>query len=272
MSFPKDPGHGGLNVTCCMLFAMNVYLAYVDESGKPDMRDQSEEFVLSAIVVNETNWRSVDKEVRKLKKRYFPEKNPDEVEIHMKTLAHHGPPFNVLSLKMQKELIYDIAGLISNIDCTIVSVVVLKRKVKPKDQEGIQDRALTLLFEKVHHCLLQSNRSKGHKEMGLIFFDSVNPSFDNKIRSKVHPMILQGTGNVRNRYLIEDPVFVESSYRALGQLADFISYCVRRKYMTVKNEESARIYAEVFSRLRSKFLFNGEEGKGVIIVPHRKSK
>jgi hypothetical protein len=48
-----------------------MYLIYIDESGTIDIKD-SENFVLSALILNEDRWFEADKRVKEIKEKYFP--------------------------------------------------------------------------------------------------------------------------------------------------------------------------------------------------------
>ena len=47
--------------------------------------------------------------------------------------------------------------------------------------------------------------------------DSIQPKFDEKIKTRVRNMISEGTEHIVNDYIIEDVVFVDSRYRAMSQ-------------------------------------------------------
>ena len=100
--------------------------------------------------------------------------------------------------------------------------------------------------------------------------DSVNPKYDNKIRVKVRYLFENGTRYEKNRYLIEDPIFVDSSYRHLSQLVDCVAYCIRRNFR--KAEADAReceTFEAFFKTIEPKHLKSGSksEGYGLKIFP-----
>ena len=48
-----------------------MFLTYMDESGKPNYNDSEKEYVLAAITIHESEYRHVEEELSKVKKRYF---------------------------------------------------------------------------------------------------------------------------------------------------------------------------------------------------------
>lgn len=88
-----------------------------------------------------------------------------------------------------------------------------------------------------------------------MMIDSVNSKFDNKIRLKVRALFMTGSEYQKNNYLIEDPVFVDSSYRHLSQLVDCIAYCVRRNYRFKETDSKEKeTYGEWLNQIRDKFV------------------
>ena len=53
-----------------------------------------------------------------------------------------------------------------------------------------------------------------------------------------HCLSKSGTKFEKNNYLIEDPLFVNSEYRHLSQLADCVAYCVKKRFRENEPEES----------------------------------
>ena len=63
-----------------------------------------------------------------------------------------------------------------------------------------------------------------------------------------------GTKFEKNNYLIKDPLFVNSEYRHLSQLADCVAYCVKKRFRENESEESHELFKSYYDRLENKFL------------------
>ena len=63
-----------------------------------------------------------------------------------------------------------------------------------------------------------------------------------------------GTKFEKNNYLIEDPLFVNSEYRHLSQLADCVTYFVKKGFRENEPEESHELFKSYYDRLENKFL------------------
>lgn len=227
-----------------------MYLTYIDESGKPDRTDSEPEYVLASLTINESSWRDVDERVRGLKQKYFPNSRYDEIEIHATELIGHKGPFKRMPLERRLAILKDVMTIISDIDCSISAILVRKDELRSKTLE-VDIYALELLFERLCHFHSTSNgvnRMNGKDEQyGLLLIDSVNPKYDNKVRAKIRSLFENGTEYEKNEYLIEDPIFVDSSYRHLSQLVDCVAYCIRRHYRKAEVSDWERETYESFS-------------------------
>jgi len=64
-----------------------MYLIYIDSSGTPSIKDV-EDYVLSAIIVNENDWTYIDNMVTDIKIKHFPNIEPSKIEIHAKDMVN----------------------------------------------------------------------------------------------------------------------------------------------------------------------------------------
>lgn len=247
-----------------------MFLTYVDESGKPERSDPEDEFVLAALIINESSWRETDTRIMDLKQKYFPGKDPRSVELHATDIFNHKKAFKNLSLDTRLAIFSDIIQIISDSECTITAVVVRKDKVY-NDSLDIHSYAMELLFERLCYFFDTTNNHNKtmnkDEECGIMLIDSVNPKFDNKLRLKIRGLFMTGSKHQKNNYLIEDPMFVDSSYRHLSQMVDCIAYCIRRNYrqkdVDPKEQETFKMWLD---QIRCKFLRNIEFDKYSIKV------
>lgn len=251
----------------------SVYLTYIDESGKAERADPEPEFVLAALTINESSWKDVDNRVRGLKQKYFPKARYDEIEIHATNIFNHKGPFKNMALDKRLAIFADMLTIISDVDCSISAVLIRKDELRSKTLD-IDSYAMGLLFERLCYYLNVTNgenRMNGKDEQyGILMIDSVNTKYDNRIRARVRDLFENGTKYEKNNYLIEDPIFVDSSYRHLSQLVDCVAYCIRRNFRKAMIDEKERETFESFFRIiEPKLLRNGskQEGYGLKTFP-----
>ena len=77
---------------------------------------------------------------------------------------------------------------------------------------------------------------------GLYLIDSINKKYNSIRRKKIKkyftsPEYQMGFFKPRSPYIIYDPVFVNSAFHILIQIADLISYVIHRKYNSAKNSK-----------------------------------
>lgn len=239
-----------------------MYLTYIDESGKPERTNSEPDYILASLTVNEVSWRDADEKVRALKGKYFPDASWDEVEIHAKEIFNHKGPFKNMGLAKRLAIFEEALAIVSELDCTISAVLV--RKDELEDGADVESIAVELLFERLCRIYELSNdesRMSGMEdECAILLIDSVNTRSDNRIRLMFRHLAEDGPGHTRNRYLVEDPVFVDSSYRHLLQLVDCVAYCIRRFYRRAEVDEAERETFESFFRIIEPRLLEGDSG------------
>ena len=208
-----------------------LFLTYIDESGKPNYNDAENEYVLAAITIHESEYRHVERELSKVKLSYFPEMDPMEVEIHATDIISRKGIFHEMDLSKRLQLFKDVLNTLSKFKCTVNCVLIRKDFVKGRVTD-VDSVAYKYLFERLcmtHHELNKKLSWREHySQFGILFMDSIQPKYDEKIKARVRNMILDGTEYIDNEYIIEDVVFVDSRYRAMSQIADCIAFVVRR--------------------------------------------
>ena len=142
----------------------------------------------------------------------------------------------------------------------------------------VDNIAYKYLFERLCLTHIKLNKKITTKivdpQYGILFMDSIQPKFDEKIKARIRRMISEGTEHVRNDYIIEDVVFVDSRYRAMSQIIDCIAYTIRRyhrlSFSNEVKESELSYYKECFDKILP-FIrkgYNGHvEGAGLKIYP-----
>lgn len=238
-----------------------MYLIYMDESGKNSFNDK-ENYILAGVCIHENSWQLIDNEVKKIKIKYFPKLDPDDVEFHTKAIAQGEDIFKTMKLDERMKTLNDIYTLISKIDCTLFAVLIDKKKAYT-NKFDVEHWGLKLLFERFCIYLEKENKKNIKKgsptECAILLIDSIQNNYDLKIRGKLLVWIRRGTEYHTNKYIIEDPIFVTSSYRSISQLVDSVAYCVRRKFRH-SNTKLDPYFNDFFKIIHDKFDKN-DKGK-----------
>ena len=205
----------------------------MDESGKPTYNDAENEYVLAAITIHESEYKHVEEELIKVKCQYFPNISSEDVEIHATDIISRKGIFSTMDLTTRLALLEDVLGILSKTDSVVNCVVIRKNLLKTKAID-VDNVAYKYLFErlcmthnKLNKQLMQNNVDP---QYGILFMDSIQPKFDEKIKARIRKMIKDGTEHICNDYIIEDVIFVDSRYRSMSQIIDCIAFTVRRHY------------------------------------------
>ncbi|MDR1955061.1 MAG: DUF3800 domain-containing protein, partial [Candidatus Methanoplasma sp.] len=207
-----------------------------------------------------------------LKQKYFPGRDPRTIELHATDIFNHKKAFKDMPLERRLAIFSDVIQIISEIDCAITAVVIRKDRLYSETLD-IHAYAMELLFERLCYFFDTTNginKMQGKdEECGILLIDSVNPKYDNKIRLKTRALFMTGSKYQKNNYLIEDPLFIDSSYRHLSQMVDCIAYCVRRNYRSkIPDQKEQETYRIWLNQIRNKFLSgNGFDKYGIKVFP-----
>ncbi len=201
-----------------------------------------------------------------LKKNIFPSlsTNPLDVEIHIKDIVHGSRKFRGISRHDRFAMLDEIYSLIENMQATIISVAIIKTKIRKRSFD-MEMWAFKLLFERICMFLTEANlhlqKASLPKQHGLLLLDAINTSYDLKVRKKYMKFFKEGTEHVQNEYLLEDVLFVESHFRNLTQLADAAAFCIRR-HLRPSNTYKDRKFSEYFNKIEK--LFNKDSNEKYI--------
>lgn len=249
-----------------------MYLIYVDESGTVSLNDGTKLYVLASIIIHEYKWMEINEKIEQLKLKFFPNCNPGDFEFHMSNITHKTGVFKEKPKNELFKIVREVFNLISEIDCTIICVVIMKELIgNPKK---IEYMSLKYLLERFERNLEEKNKDKQNKDFGLVFMDRIERCVDFNRFKTIRDVKKQINDIYRKEtFVIEDPVFVDSQYRSLIQLADAIAFCVQRTFQ--ESNEKTQLFKESFELIRDKFAVNSKgeiEGAGLKIFPTEKER
>ncbi len=266
-----------------------MYLAYIDESGNFDDKNTANlEYVLTAVIVHEHYWKKLQDACKELKyeiwqiledqKSYEP---PDDFELHLKQISNRDGHFECLKDSDEKwyEIMDEIYTRISWLEISTISSIVIKDEFLTEGYEDVHNWALTLLVERLQRFTIAQRSFVD--ECILLVLDSVSPQFDKKQRENIQEFVEFGTGHGWKEYptqVIETPFFVDSHIHSGIQIADALSYLLRRhtyKYLERNPNAFFNKYSDEFMKKINHLFYRGTSsaqvvmGNGIKIFPHK---
>ncbi len=263
-----------------------MYFIYIDESGQPNYTDSELLFSITALIFHEKYRRDFEKRIinfkNKLKLKYRSPPNQD-FELHAKDMVKYDKNHIINSKSIFKGYnltdvlpdFIEIANLIKNMKCTIITSCIVKDKLH--FQIDLDEWCLKFELERL--CLYlekENNRKKlinqDTYDSGIIYFDKSLKEEATRFRF-INDFIKNGSCYQQNEYLVEDPVFVDSINRIFIQITDIVSYIIRRHIRSkIYNKSNVidNFTSQAFELIREKFDTSSKGkliGSGLKIFP-----
>jgi len=235
-----------------------MYLMYVDESGDTGVNNSPNKyFVLSAIVLHETNWQGILNDMinfrRDLKKKYG---LLMKEEIHAAEFINGHPNLKADISKNDKMDILRkcLKFLNDRNDISIYSVCCDKNKQKQND--NVFEYTWKVFIQRFENTLQYKNFTKGFNqtEKGIIISDNTDGGKLTEILRKMryinHVPNLNNSGsrNLILEAIIEDPIMRDSKNSYFHQMTDVVAYFARQSYEPNKyiRKKGGKTYYERF--------------------------
>ena len=199
-------------------------LLYIHASGDPGAYTgmNSRFYVLGGVSVSYNDWKFITDDFRAIVSKYF---NIFSLpEIHAKKLMRGKAPFDYIDFK---QLTDDIAQFLSQAHITLFGIAIDKVKYSKRGYGPINTIVNKALEEIVNrfHIWLQRQQT-----FGLIVSGASTKGFDTSIRSAYEYFRQRSTTYVTLNRII-DTIFFTPSETSIGiQMADFVSYAIKRNY------------------------------------------
>lgn len=239
-----------------------MYIMYVDESGDTGhINSPSKYFILSAIVVHETDWFALLNDMIEFR-RYLKMKyglNMKE-EIHASVFVNGRPKLNkTIPKNLRLDLLKKCLEWINTRnDISIVTIRLTKSK-----WFDIFDFGWRTLIQRFENTLSYKNfPNPTGFDKGLIVADDTDGGKLTKLlremRRHNHVPGVAGTSsrNLKLQAVIEDPVFRNSANSYLHQMADVVAYFARQQYEPNKfiRKKGARTFYNKLNRVTNPFV------------------
>ena len=214
-------------------------LLYIEASGDPGPYTgmNTQFYVLGGVCLSYNDWKFITDDFRAIVSKYF--KTFPLPEIHATKLMRGKAPFDIIDFK---QLTDDIAKFLSQAHITLFGIAIDKEEYLKRGYgrpNTIVNKALEEIVNRFHIWLQRQ------QTFGLIVTGASTKGFDTSIRSAYEYFRQQGATFVTLNRII-DTIFFTPSETAIGiQIADFVSYAIKRNY---ENEDS-----KVFNQIERKF-------------------
>ena len=240
-----------------------MYLFYVDESGTPySYSPRSEFFVLSTVIILESDWETLNREMSLLKRKYFPTGDLNEIEVKGSDIWNCMGAFTGFDTNKIDQILSDLCSIITRNNLKIISIVVRKQQfIFLNTGKDMITESWKYLLERIEMFLT----GEGQQQHGLVIMDSINPAEDKKMS-----IILDGFKRVGTDYVNLDHIleitFSDSGLKKIIQLTDIISYIVNL-HMRKDTKEDVEVYWKAIESKFRRDRFDNYIGVGFKIIP-----
>lgn len=240
---------------------------YVDESGVPEIKDNTKFFVASGAVFHEKELETMKKLIIEFKNNNFTGKL-DGAELHVHDIYKGKNVFYGLSKQQKYDLLDNVYSTIEKLDLTIITIAIDKTKLKIKyPHYKIAETAYKFLIERFDKFLGEKDNK------GVIRIDRTTNDQEIKLNKRdcdilqiVNAIRKYGTGWQTISHIVEEPLFYNSSMRKGLQVADAIAYCTNRHLAGYSDFEP--YWNVIQSKLRCNEL-GKTDGYGFRIFPYK---
>ena len=205
-----------------------MYFMYADASGNPSTKDSegpNRFYIISSVIVHEGQRESYCKLVDNMKKILLPNA-PATWELHAVEIWNRKDQFYDIDEKKQVEIFQSVVELISELNVSIITVVVPKDKVRDLWKSGILATSWTVLVEQFEQYLSQK---RSDTNAGLVCADRMDPAEMKDAANMIAKFAKRGTYYQRSKHVVGCVDFLDSRESNFIQLADVVAY-ITHKY------------------------------------------
>jgi len=208
-----------------------MYIAYYDESGDDGYpKCSSPLFILSTIYLHYLNWKNVYKNISEFRKQLKKDFNlPSKMEFHTKHFILNKNPYRSFQISDDDRLLIIelFCELISNLEISIINVVINKKNISVQDY-NVLGNALTYSIQRIENDLNKIDPLKkfmiitdqgriGKMRMTARKIQKIN-FIPSKYNSKPYRQEIKS--------LIEDPLEKNSKESYFIQLVDLVAFII----------------------------------------------
>lgn len=234
---------------------------YIDETGTPSHKDLPRYFLLTGIIVHESDVKYLKKTVFNFKYEHFIN-GYIESEIHLHDMFRSKNNFIGLKKDEKNKLIENVYQMVKELPFTAIVAAIHKPRFKNEHPKWrVLKTSLIVLLARYNQFL----STIGKPEKGIIRMDKSTDKQRREIND-IFRMLRREKKNNQIHNILQTPYFVNSDAVEGIQVADAISFCVGKKLIGNK-----RFPVKYWDLINEKILTNGQNeimGYGLNIFPH----
>ncbi len=211
-----------------------MHLVYMDESGQTGMNlhDTGQPiFVLAALIVPETQWMDLERELKAVIEQHFPEPKPPRFEIHATAIRNGDGYFRQYSVNRRLAFRDTCLRLAQQHGLKLVYRAIVKRRfsnwVRDTFGSGVFINPHVAAFPLVARVVDEYLASLPERPLGTFIADE-NRGITSDVEKAIY--LLRGAeGSLRLSRIVEKGFFIDSAKSLVLQLCDLCAYSARKK-------------------------------------------
>ena len=239
-----------------------MYLIYLDESGNTGNNPadaQQPVFLLCALVVKETCWQSVERDLEESFERNFPALHAANVEVHGADIRSGNNDFRGLPFESRSNFLKEWLLIAEKHELAVVYRAIEKKRYHTWLQSAFSGGvvinphvAAFALVSRVVNDFLAKNKQLG------IFISDENKEIVKDIEKSIK--VLRGTdGDLRLGSIIEKGFFIDSKKSRVLQLCDIFAIVLRKYEESLVTKCQIKPYDEEWHKLVLRCVKKGDE-------------
>jgi len=242
-----------------------MYFLYVDESGDPGLPGSSHHFILSGLVIHESQWSSCLEQIIAFRKGLQSFKLRARDEIHAAEWVTGRPPIAKTNRYLRLCALRELLVFESKLEVSLLHVAINKENKTPG--YAVFDQAWTTLIQRFENTI--GNRNFPHateKDFGTIIADNTHEKMLRNLLRKRRvynpipnsPRYNSQQSSYRNlpiTYVLEDATLKNSAHSYFLQLVDANAYFLHQKYRpnAFVQKKKARDYFDLLEPVVCKY-------------------
>ncbi|MEW6233873.1 MAG: DUF3800 domain-containing protein [Candidatus Omnitrophota bacterium] len=211
-----------------------MYLIYMDESGQTgnNLNDPAQPiFILAALIVPETVWLALEKDLVAVIDKYFPAPRPMNFEIHAKSIYHGESYFRQYPMSHRLSFRDEWLSISQRHNLKLIYRSIVKKRyrnwIRSTFGSGVSINPHVAAFPLVAHVVNDYLASLQDSPLGIFIVDE-NREIISDVEKAIY--LLRGAeGNLKLDRIIEKGFFIDSSKSFLLQLCDLCAYSAKKK-------------------------------------------
>jgi len=203
-----------------------VYYSYIDASGSR-LRKDPENFALTSVTINQSCLEYMNQKINKIKKKEFPEYDPNKIELHAKDMIQRNGFFKNIPITQIYQLLDKTFEFLSKPEVDYFLVASVIKKELMYESTGIEEWAYKFVLERINKNIEFLNKQNNTSEKCNLIIDTESER-NFMISNRINRILKQGTEYSNLELINKDIAFLDSKSSNMLQITDCISYAIRK--------------------------------------------